>query len=120
MGAGMFWRRFRVASDRPCDPVQSHRLATLHAASNRHQRPHCGHAVIHRRAVLGLAVQDGVGEAFNLEFVSVGVLAEWTMKLAVLLRETFDHTGLVIPRQEDLSLHAAVLAVNLKTLLEIA
>src|SRR5262249_32644810 len=34
--------------------------------------------------------------------------------------ETFDHAGLMIPRQKDLSFHTAVLALDLKTFLEIA
>ena len=65
-------------------------------------------------------MENGVGESFKLEFVGVGIFSKRAAILAVLGRETFHHAGLVIPREKDLSLHAAVFALNVKAFLEIA
>jgi len=59
-------------------------------------------------------------QTFDLQFVSVGVLAQRTAIAAVLVGKTFDLTGFVKPRQKNFALNAAMLAKNLEALLHVA
>src|SRR5687767_14003048 len=103
----------------PAHVAEFYSVSSFHTARDGHKCAHRRHAVVRIRPMLRFAVNNRIRKAFDLQLVSVGIFAERTMKLAVLFRETLDHAALVIPRQKNLALHAAMFAINLKTLLEI-
>src|SRR5437763_15096050 len=70
--------------------------------------------------VLRDAVKNGFGKAFDLPFVSVSILAQRAMELAVFDREAFHLARFVKPRQKHMSFYAPVFPINPKALLKIA
>src|SRR5262249_51179736 len=64
-------------------------------------------------------VENRVGETFDLAFVRVGVFPQGPPILPVFLREAFHDTRLVEPRKKHLPCHAAMFAVDLKSLFKV-
>src|SRR5438477_11098889 len=116
----MFWQKCRAASNSTLHLIELDTLPTFDRAGDGHQSSHSRNAVFHISALLRLSVQDCVRESFDLTLVTVRIFAEWTMELPILRREALDIARLVKPGQIDMPLHAARLAVNLKTFFKVA
>src|SRR5205085_2461269 len=69
-------------------------------------------AIVHVGAALRRAVEDGIGETFDLELVAVGVLAQRPMVLAIGYGEALHFAGLVEPGDKHLAVDRALLAVD--------
>src|SRR5207249_1810679 len=70
-------------------------------------------------AMLRGAVEDRIGEAFDLALIGISIFSQRPPVEAISYGETFHVAGLVEPGQEHPALHTAVLAVNLEAFFEV-
>src|SRR5262245_18287228 len=67
-----------------------------------------------------MAMQNRIGEAFDLQLVRVGVRSQRSMKLSILYRKTFNFARFMKPWQKQPALCAAVFAIESEAFFEIA
>src|SRR5713226_3430030 len=116
----MSWRRFPAALDALRNVRQPNSIAGFHRASNGHHCPHGGDSVVNARALRRCAIQNRGSKTLNLSLVSISVLAQRAVELPILHGETLHAASLVEPGQIELANDAAVLAIDLEALFEIA
>src|SRR5437870_9376255 len=112
-------REWSCSSYSALNLVQVDHLAGCDGVGDGSQRAHGSNPVLEIDAMLQGAVQDRIGEAFDLPFIRVGVFSQGTPIDAIFCGETLHVAGLVEPGQKHLALHAAMLAINLEAFLEI-
>lgn len=95
-------------------------LTSLDRPRDRDHRLHGREAVIQARTQLRHAVQDCGSECLDLQLVCESVFTQDPVKLPVTRPEALDVTRFVKPRQMHTPGHAAILALNLKTLLKVS
>src|SRR5262249_28931434 len=109
----------KPASHGPGCIRQPDRNGLVGGAGDGHKSAHGREPVGEVRSMLRCAVENRIGEAFELELVVMGIFAQRPVVSAVFFREASHHAALVEPWQVTPPLHAALLAVNLESFLEI-
>src|SRR4029078_10188182 len=100
-------RKCRAALNASFDFAQDYALARFDRTRDGDHHAHRRKAVIDCRAMLRRAVQDRVGEPFDLPFVTVGILTQWAMKLSIFRGETFHVARFVEPGKEHVPFYTA-------------
>src|SRR5690606_5506298 len=80
---------------------------------------HRGEAIVDIRAFHGRAIEDGTRKTLDLSPVEMAVRAQNAVRRAIGFAENVDLAGLVIPGVIGLAENAAVLAVDLETLVPV-